>query len=77
MIDNLEEDNCPSEDSHTVVVQVLRVFVNGVTAGQKGSSNIAIPDLEAKGFAQWDDTILNAIDQLMVRFIELIARGNF
>jgi len=56
---------------------VLRVFVNGVTAGQKSSSNIAIPDLEAKGFAQWDDTILNAIDQLMVRFIGLVARRNF
>jgi len=47
-------------------MKVLRVFVNGVTAGQKGSTNVAIPDLEAKGFAQWDDTILNAIDQLMV-----------
>jgi hypothetical protein len=57
-------------DPHKITllaIQVLRVFVNGVTAGQKGSSNIAIPDLEAKGFAQWDDTILNAIDQLMVR----------
>jgi len=50
-----------------LAAQVLRVFVNGVTAGQKGSTNVAIPDLEAKGFAQWDDTILNAIDQLMVR----------
>lgn len=57
-------------DSHKITllaVQVLRVFVNGVTAGQKGSTNVVIPDLEAKGFAQWDDTILNAIDQLMVR----------
>lgn len=48
-------------------MKVLRVFVNGVNSGQKGSDNIAIPDLEANGFAQWDDTILNAIDTLMVR----------
>ena len=69
MLGSLEERYSLSEHLYVVSVQVLRVFVNGVTAGQKGSSNIAIPipDLEAKGFAQWDDTILNAIDQLMVR----------
>lgn len=47
-------------------MKVLRVFVNGIGNYAKGASLTAIPDLEHNGFAQWDDTILNAIDTLMV-----------
>lgn len=41
--------------------------MTGVGAGQKGSDSISVPDLEAKGIGNYDDTVLNLIDQLMVR----------
>ncbi|EIW75190.1 glycoside hydrolase family 5 protein [Coniophora puteana RWD-64-598 SS2] len=47
-------------------MKVLRTFVQGVPAGQKGSDNIQVNDVEGNGIGQWDDTILNAIDELMV-----------
>ncbi|KZV91731.1 glycoside hydrolase, partial [Exidia glandulosa HHB12029] len=47
-------------------MKVLRTFVNGVGTGQKNSSNIAVNDLEPTTIRQYDDTILNKIDQLMV-----------
>ncbi|KAJ7479277.1 glycoside hydrolase family 5 protein [Mycena latifolia] len=53
-------------------MKVLRTWVTGVGAGQKASNNIAVPDLEAKGLGNYDDTVLNLIDQLMV---DAHARG--
>ncbi|KIK55243.1 glycoside hydrolase family 5 protein [Collybiopsis luxurians FD-317 M1] len=47
-------------------MKVLRTWVTGHAAGQKGSDNVAVPDLEANGIGNYDDTILNMIDQLMV-----------
>ncbi|KAH7097920.1 glycoside hydrolase superfamily [Auriculariales sp. MPI-PUGE-AT-0066] len=47
-------------------MKVLRTFVNGVSSGQKNGDNRAVPDLEPNAIRQYDDTILNAIDQLMV-----------
>jgi len=47
-------------------MKVLRTWVSGQGANQKGSDGIAVPDLEANGIGNYDDTILNAIDQLMV-----------
>ncbi|KAJ7491757.1 glycoside hydrolase family 5 protein [Mycena galericulata] len=47
-------------------MRVLRTFVTGVPAGQKTSDSIAVPDLEANGIGDYDDTVLDLIDQLMV-----------
>ncbi|KAJ6552845.1 hypothetical protein B0H19DRAFT_1210978 [Mycena capillaripes] len=47
-------------------MKVLRTWVGGLHAGQKASTNIAVPDLEANGIGSYDDTVLNLIDQLMV-----------
>ncbi|KAJ7874393.1 glycoside hydrolase family 5 protein [Mycena leptocephala] len=53
-------------------MKVLRTWVTGVGAGQKASNNIAVRDLEANGIGNYDDTVLNLIDQLMV---DAHARG--
>ncbi|KAJ7246835.1 glycoside hydrolase family 5 protein [Mycena haematopus] len=53
-------------------MKVLRTWVTGIGAGQKASDNIAVPDLEANGIGNYDDTVLNLIDQLMV---DAHARG--
>ncbi|KAJ7785265.1 glycoside hydrolase family 5 protein [Mycena maculata] len=46
--------------------KVLRTWVTGLAAGQKDSDSIAVPDLEANGIGNYDDTVLDLIDQLMV-----------
>ncbi|KAJ7094208.1 hypothetical protein C8R44DRAFT_749708 [Mycena epipterygia] len=46
-------------------MKVLRTWVTGLGAGQKASDSIAVPDLEANGIGNYDDTVLNMIDQLM------------
>ncbi|KAF7314147.1 Glycoside hydrolase [Mycena chlorophos] len=53
-------------------MKVLRTWVTGVGAGQKNSDNMEVPDLEANGIGNYDDTVLNLIDQLMV---DAHARG--
>ncbi|KAJ7617906.1 glycoside hydrolase family 5 protein [Roridomyces roridus] len=53
-------------------MKVLRTWVTGLGAGQKGSDSVAVPDLEANGIGNYDDTVLNRIDQLMV---DAHARG--
>ncbi|KAF7362591.1 hypothetical protein MVEN_00607900 [Mycena venus] len=53
-------------------MKVLRTWVTGVGAGQKASDNIAVPDLEANGIGNYNDAVLNLIDQLMV---DAHARG--
>ncbi|KAJ3878441.1 glycoside hydrolase family 5 protein [Lentinula edodes] len=53
-------------------MKVLRTWVSGQSAGQKKSDSVAVPDLEANGIGNYDDTILNLIDQLMV---DAHARG--
>ncbi|KAF7978981.1 hypothetical protein HWV62_44237 [Athelia sp. TMB] len=47
-------------------MKVLRTFVQGVGTNQKNSDNIYVPDVEPNAIGTYDDTILNAIDQLMV-----------
>ncbi|KZP30326.1 glycoside hydrolase family 5 protein [Athelia psychrophila] len=47
-------------------MKVLRTFVQGVDASQKNSSNIYVPDVEPITIGIYNDTILDAIDQLMV-----------
>lgn len=47
--------------------QVLRIFVQGFSGGRKGSSGKGLPDVEPNAIGTYDDTILNAIDDLMVR----------
>ncbi|KZP08273.1 glycoside hydrolase family 5 protein [Athelia psychrophila] len=47
-------------------MKVLRTFVQGVGASQKSSSNIYVPDVEPITIGIYNDTILDAIDQLMV-----------
>ncbi|KAK7033943.1 hypothetical protein VNI00_012570 [Paramarasmius palmivorus] len=53
-------------------MKVLRTWVTGHDAGQKGSNSRAVPDLEHNGIGTYDDTILDQIDQLMV---DAHARG--
>ncbi|KAF8167075.1 glycoside hydrolase family 5 protein [Mycena galopus ATCC 62051] len=53
-------------------MKVLRTWVTGLAAGQKASDSIAVPDLEANGIGDYDDTVLDLIDQLMV---DANARG--
>ncbi|KXN87162.1 Transcription elongation factor SPT5 [Leucoagaricus sp. SymC.cos] len=45
---------------------VLRIFIARIAAGAKGSSAVGVPDLESVVVGQYDDTILNKIDQLAV-----------
>ncbi|THU90780.1 hypothetical protein K435DRAFT_841290, partial [Dendrothele bispora CBS 962.96] len=47
-------------------MKVLRTWVSGHTAGQKGSNSAAVNDLEHDGLGTYDDAILKQIDQLMV-----------
>ncbi|KAJ7917086.1 glycoside hydrolase family 5 protein [Mycena leptocephala] len=47
-------------------MRVLRTWVSGNSASQKGSGSIAVPDLESGEIGKYDDTILDKIDQLMV-----------
>lgn len=51
----------------------MRTWVTGHEAGQKGSNNQKVLDLEANGIRNYDDTILDLIDQLMV-IIQTINR---
>ncbi|KAI8807963.1 WSC domain-containing protein [Cladochytrium replicatum] len=44
---------------------VIRVFVSQVYANEKGTNNRALPDVEPVTVGQYDDTVLNAIDDLM------------
>ncbi|TFK39569.1 glycoside hydrolase [Crucibulum laeve] len=69
----------PDTDRHALLdgmkvagMKVLRTWVTGHEAGQKGSSTTKIVDLEANGIRNYDDTILDQIDQLMV---DAHARG--
>ncbi|THU76946.1 hypothetical protein K435DRAFT_121856 [Dendrothele bispora CBS 962.96] len=47
-------------------MKVLRTWVSGHAAGQKGSNSAAVNDLEHNGLGTYDDAILNQIDRLMV-----------
>ncbi|GAA6062490.1 hypothetical protein JCM10212_001863 [Sporobolomyces blumeae] len=44
---------------------VVRIFLAGVGANNKGSGNPAVPDLEPDKVGEYDDTILYKIDKLM------------
>eukprot|EP00798_Chlamydomonas_sp_ICE-L_P031538 gene31538-6723_t len=51
-------------------MEVIRIFINRIDAEAKGSNCITVPDLEdTRVGAAYDDTILNAIDALMVQDI--------
>ncbi|KAG5638029.1 hypothetical protein H0H81_002230 [Sphagnurus paluster] len=53
-------------------MKVLRTWVTGHEAGQKGSNSRKVLDLEANGIRNYNDTILDLVDQLMV---DAHARG--
>ncbi|KAF8146714.1 glycoside hydrolase, partial [Mycena galopus ATCC 62051] len=57
----------------TAGMKVLRTWVTGFGAGQKASDNVAVNDLEANGLGTYNDTVLDLIDQLMVRPKKLMA----
>jgi len=46
-------------------VQVVRIFINSVGAGSKGSSSVGVRDLEQTSVGVYDDTVLFMIDKLM------------
>eukprot|EP00798_Chlamydomonas_sp_ICE-L_P010273 gene10273-8194_t len=49
-------------------MEVIRIFINRIDAGAKGSNCVTVPDLEdTRVGAPYNDTILNAIDALMVQ----------
>ncbi|EJU01837.1 glycoside hydrolase [Dacryopinax primogenitus] len=45
---------------------VIRIFINQVLANNKSSGNQAYNDVEVGSVGNWDDTVLEAIDSLMV-----------
>ncbi|KZO98304.1 glycoside hydrolase family 5 protein [Calocera viscosa TUFC12733] len=45
---------------------VVRIFINQVQANNKGSGNTAYNDVEVGSVGNWDDTVLQAIDSMMV-----------
>ncbi|KZT25503.1 glycoside hydrolase family 5 protein [Neolentinus lepideus HHB14362 ss-1] len=47
-------------------MKVLRTWVTGLGSGQKNSANKAVNDLEHAGLGQYDDTVLNLLDQTML-----------
>ncbi|KZT25900.1 glycoside hydrolase family 5 protein [Neolentinus lepideus HHB14362 ss-1] len=47
-------------------MKVLRTWVTGLGSGQKNSDNRAVGDLEHGGLGNYDDTVLNLIDQTML-----------
>ncbi|EPQ51226.1 glycoside hydrolase [Gloeophyllum trabeum ATCC 11539] len=47
-------------------MKVLRTWVTGLDAGQKDSDNSAVGDLEHGGLGNYDDHVLDLIDQTMV-----------
>lgn len=51
-------------------LSVVRVFITHVYYNNKGSGNEEIPDLEQNGLGDYDDTILELIDQLMLECYE-------
>ena len=53
-------------------LKTVRIFISYTYAGNKGSNNVQINDLEPNQLGQYDDTILLRIDQLM---LECSKRG--
>ncbi|TFK50436.1 glycoside hydrolase [Heliocybe sulcata] len=47
-------------------MKVLRTWVTGIPSGQKASDNTAVGDLEHNGLGNYDDKVLDLIDQTMV-----------
>ncbi|KAJ1564526.1 hypothetical protein HK405_014636 [Cladochytrium tenue] len=47
--------------------KAVRIFINHVYAGSKGTSAVGVNDLEQYTVGQYDDTVLNLVDDLMAR----------
>ncbi|KAJ3180370.1 hypothetical protein HDU85_004075 [Gaertneriomyces sp. JEL0708] len=47
-------------------LKVVRVFINEMFANEKNSGNRAVNDLETREVGQYDDGVLNMMDELMV-----------
>ncbi|KAF2762541.1 glycoside hydrolase family 5 protein [Pseudovirgaria hyperparasitica] len=47
-------------------VKVLRVWLDGEEANQKGTQHVAYPSLEVDYIGDWDDTVLERYDDFMV-----------
>lgn len=54
-------------------LKVLRLFISETFENFKSTGSIYMPDVEPQTVGDWDDTQLEAIDQLMV---EANERGN-
>ncbi len=53
---------------------VLRIFISYTPSNNKDTGSVEMPDIEPVTVGVWDDTQLEAIDQLMV---EAEPRGTF
>ncbi|KAI0471666.1 glycoside hydrolase superfamily [Xylariaceae sp. FL0804] len=47
--------------------KVLRVWLDGQTSPQKGTTFTSFPSLETDSPGDWDDTVLNLLDDVMVK----------
>ncbi|KZT57367.1 glycoside hydrolase family 5 protein [Calocera cornea HHB12733] len=63
----------PDPNRYTILSQlavsgftVVRIFINQVQANNKGSGNAAYNDVETGSVGNWDDSVLQAIDSMMV-----------
>ncbi|GAA6009280.1 uncharacterized protein JCM10292_000758 [Rhodotorula paludigena] len=63
----------PDSDRHAVLdaiagggFKVVRIFIASVSSGNKGSANKACNDVEPQTVGEYDDSVLEMIDQLMV-----------
>eukprot|EP00798_Chlamydomonas_sp_ICE-L_P032518 gene32518-17230_t len=55
----------------TAGMEVIRIFITRIDEGAKGSNCVTVPDLEdTRVGAPYDDTILKAIDVLMVQVVK-------
>ena len=55
---------------HDAGMKVVRIFISAVGKGAKGSSAETVPDVEPRMVGEWDDSVLEKIDQLMVEAVK-------
>lgn len=55
-------------------LKTVRIFISETFENNKNTGSVYMPDIEPKAVGKWDDTQLEAIDQLMV---EARERGQY
>lgn len=55
-------------------LKTVRIFISETFDNNKNTGSVYMPDIEPKAVGRWDDTQLEAIDQLM---IEARQRGQY